>query len=219
MRRDLVVEGAIVTAILVACTRLLILLPFPVFLGSVAPIFAILCVYLPLLVLWVRRRSMPLTERDGRMLGRGLLWFGGSAAVVFPLFALAAAGWQTWIMGERFTGPAAWPSVPIVVSQLFFAGFPEEFFFRGYLQPTLESASPRRWRILGADVGWGWIGTSAIFALAHSVIHFQWWHFAIFFPALLFGYLRARTGGILAPILFHTTANLVMDWIARSYSV
>ncbi|HPQ81946.1 MAG TPA: CPBP family glutamic-type intramembrane protease, partial [bacterium] len=42
-------------------------------------------------------------------------------------------------------------------------------------------------------------------------------HFSIFFPALVFGYLRERTGSITAPALFHAASNILMDWIARSY--
>jgi membrane protease YdiL (CAAX protease family) len=39
----------------------------------------------------------------------------------------------------------------------------------------------------------------------------------VFFPALLFGWLRARTGGIGAPVVFHALCNLFADYLAKSY--
>lgn len=215
MPSSLMREALIATAGLIGLTHLLVHLPF--LHGSQSLIFAVLCIYGPIVVLWFRRRSMPLFERDRRSIARGFRWFLGAALLIFPLFTATAYVWQTWIMGHQFIGFAPPPSAHLILTQLLFVGLPEEFFFRGYVQPTMESAMGPRWNIFGARLGWGWILTSFVFAFAHSAIMVQWWHFAIFFPALLFGYLRARTGGLTAPILFHATSNLVMDWIARSY--
>ncbi|MFI5301533.1 MAG: type II CAAX prenyl endopeptidase Rce1 family protein, partial [Polyangiales bacterium] len=38
---------------------------------------------------------------------------------------------------------------------------------------------------------------------------------AVFFPSLLFGWMRARTGGIGAGIAFHAACNLLSDGLAR----
>jgi membrane protease YdiL (CAAX protease family) len=40
---------------------------------------------------------------------------------------------------------------------------------------------------------------------------------AVFFPALLFGWLRARTGGIGASVLFHASCNLYALLLGRGY--
>ena len=42
---------------------------------------------------------------------------------------------------------------------------------------------------------------------------------AVFFPALLFGWLRARTGGIGASVVFHALCNLFSATLARGYAV
>ena len=94
---------------------------------------------------------------------------------------------------------------------------PEEFFFRGYFQSTLNRVWPTRWRFLGASFGPALPITALVFAVAHSVIALQWWHFSIVFPALLFGWLREKTGSITAPILWHGAANIFMVWFLRSY--
>jgi membrane protease YdiL (CAAX protease family) len=59
--------------------------------------------------------------------------------------------------------------------------------------------------------------TCLIFAASHSIIAFRWWHFAIFFPSLVFGWLRDRTGGLVAPVLFHAASNLAMRHIGQLY--
>ncbi|MBI3540840.1 MAG: CPBP family intramembrane metalloprotease [Deltaproteobacteria bacterium] len=96
----------------------------------------------------------------------------------------------------------------MVLVQLFVVALPEEFFFRGYLQTILR----RKYRLQVAIPI-----ASLLFAFSHSVIALQWWHFAIFFPALVFGWLREKTGGLVAPILFHALSNVAVFWIGSVY--
>jgi membrane protease YdiL (CAAX protease family) len=42
---------------------------------------------------------------------------------------------------------------------------------------------------------------------------------AVFFPALLFGWLRARTRGIGAPVLFHALCNILASTLTRGYNM
>ncbi|MCB1214501.1 MAG: CPBP family intramembrane metalloprotease, partial [Deltaproteobacteria bacterium] len=73
------------------------------------------------------------------------------------------------------------------------------------------------WNILGARLGPAWILTSLIFAFSHSLMTLQWWHFAIFFPGLAFGWLREKTGYLSAGILFHALSNTYAQWIFLNY--
>ena len=51
--------------------------------------------------------------------------------------------------------------------------------------------------------------TQALFAVGHlGQLHF--WRLAVFFPSILFGWLRARTGSIVPGILVHALSNLVL---------
>ena len=94
--------------------------------------------------------------------------------------------------------------------QLLLVALPEEWCFRGYLQGRLDEAWRPRWRILGADLGPGWLLAAALFALGHLVLDPRPVRLAVFFPGLLFGYLRARTGSILAGTCLHAASNV---WI------
>jgi len=102
--------------------------------------------------------------------------------------------------------------------QLVVIALPEEAFFRGYLQTSLDRVWTPRWRILGADLGPGWLVASAIFALGHllTTIHNPA-RLAVFFPALLFGWLRQRTGSVGASVLFHASCNIFSATLGRGY--
>lgn len=128
--------------------------------------------------------------------------------------------WTTLVMGGRFGDGDLPPSIAMLIGyHLFFVAIPEEFFYRGYVQTRLDEVFRPKWRILGADLGWGWLITCVIFAFGHSVVVFQWWHFAIIFPSLVFGWLRARTGGVVAGAMFHAWCNVTVNILDHLYGL
>lgn len=96
--------------------------------------------------------------------------------------------------------------------------FPEEFFFRGYLQKVFHEAFLPRWNIFGARMGWSTLIVCLLFAFSHTAVVLQWWHGLIFFPSLVFAWLRERTGTIWASVFFHWLCNLFSFWVAQSYT-
>lgn len=181
-----------------------------------ALLFTLIGVYLPLW-LWQRTgRPVDFLESDVAAWRRGIVLFLATAGIVFPLYLAAAHGWQVGVARLQWRGLAL-PGWTDVVTQLVFVALPEEFFFRGYVQSTLDRVFRAPWRVLGVRVGWAWVLTAVVFAASHSVVHLAWWHFAIVFPGLLFGYLRARSGGLVAPILFHAACNVVAHIVGLSY--
>ncbi|MBA2321698.1 MAG: CPBP family intramembrane metalloprotease [Deltaproteobacteria bacterium] len=113
--------------------------------------------------------------------------------------------------------PREWWWLPAY--HVFFVAIPEEFFYRGYMQTRLDELWAPRWRIFGASLGPGWLLTCLLFAFGHSIVFFQWWHFAILFPSLVFGWLRARTHGVVAGALFHAWCNVVVALLDSLYGV
>lgn len=103
-----------------------------------------------------------------------------------------------------------------VVDQLLVVALPEEFFYRGYVQSRLRDAWPRGRVVLGARLGPAFWLTAALFALGHLAI-FQAWRLAVFFPALLFGWMRERTGTVLGAALFHAACNLFQRFLEASF--
>jgi membrane protease YdiL (CAAX protease family) len=155
-----------------------------------------------------------------RMLRESLeaaMWALGIALLVFPPFAV---GWLLWYEPSSPLDPA--PLAPLseeALGQLLVIALPEEAFYRGYLQKALDNAWPPKRRFLGAPLGAGILVTSALFALGHLLTQPYVGRLAVFFPALLFGWLRTRTGGIGAAVLLHASSNLFASYLAQSYGL
>jgi hypothetical protein len=61
--------------------------------------------------------------------------------------------------------------------------------------------------------------TAILFTAGHSLVTLQWWQPFILFPALIFGWMRARSGNILGAALFHAWSNSVMIVLDSLYGV
>lgn len=130
-------------------------------------------------------------------------------------------GWRWWWHAGgtfHFAGGAK-GTLDAVFGQLVLIALPEESFYRGYLQSRLDTVWPPRLRVLGAALGPGILVTSVIFALGHFATIREPARLAVFFPALLFGWLRARTGGVGAGVVFHALCNLFSEALGRGYGI
>lgn len=146
-----------------------------------------------------------------------LAWAFAFAALVFPWFWI---GYVYWYRPEAGFSPAAPPSLDAdLLGQLLGIALPEEAFYRGYLQTALDRAWPPTRSLFGAKLGAGVLVGSALFAIGHYLTEPSPGRLAVFFPSLLFGYLRARTGGIGAPMAFHALCNLFATYLGRSYGL
>lgn len=159
--------------------------------------------------------SPPRLLRDAAV---ALAWVLLFCAIVFPPFWF---GYRLY-WGVRLPFMLRFPPSILdeVAGQLLVIALPEEAFFRGFLQTSLDHAWPPRFRVLGANVGLGLLVSSAIFAVGHLLTTpHQPARLAVFFPALLFGWLRARTGGIGAGMTFHALCNIFSATLARGYGL
>lgn len=144
-------------------------------------------------------------------------WGLGLALLIFPAFWL---GYWYWYRPSAPFVPAAAPSLlNEVLGQLLGVAFPEEVFYRGYLQSALDRAWPPERRFLGARLGSGLFVSSALFAVGHFLTEPVPGRLAVFFPSLVFGFLRARCGGVGAAIVFHALCNLFASYLGRSYGL
>jgi len=112
-------------------------------------------------------------------------------------------GWTWWL----------W----ILASQVILIALPEEVFYRGWLQPRLRRVWPGGLRVLGVSVGPAILITSVLFALGHVVTIPAAFRLAVFFPSLLFCWLRDRTDHIAGPVVLHVLSNLAMLTVMRFY--
>lgn len=110
-----------------------------------------------------------------------------------------------------------WWILTYIVVHLGLIALPEEWFFRGYLQPRLDRRFGTPVNVLGVRLGWGVVLSAAAFAILHPILIPGVYRLAVFFPALLFGWLRAKTGNIGAAVVVHACANLLQAILLRFY--
>jgi membrane protease YdiL (CAAX protease family) len=94
---------------------------------------------------------------------------------------------------------------------------PEELFFRGYVQGRLAQVLPAGRRILGVQLGLAALLANLGFALVHLVAVPSPHRLLVFFPGLLFAWLRGRSGSAVAAAVCHACCNLALTGAVRSY--
>jgi len=171
-------------------------------------------------------------------LGPSLAVLGAVVALTFPPFvggffvfyeqvcrahprSLWAAPWARLCVRwhpETAQGPfVSGDLVVAALNQLVVVAFPEELFFRSYLMSRLEQRWRPTTRFLGAAIGKAWLAQAALFAVGHVLVDLNPQRLAVFFPALLFGWMRARSGSILAGALYHALCNVLSDVLHTHY--
>jgi len=170
--------------------------------------------------------------RTWRAWARGLGYALGVCVVVFPLFFAVFWGYGQVLPRlprglASIIAPYSVPTTPhlrlpphfalLALVQLLVVALPEELFYRGWMQTAWARTAPARGvRVLGARLGAGFLATQALFALGHLVV-LQPWRLATFFPGLLFGWLRERTGDVAASVLVHALSNLFIATLEASF--
>jgi len=188
--------------------------------GDVLVLVPVLFLYVP--VFWLRRQGLDQHDYALTLEGwRPALRFNLVIfLVLLPPFVIGNHLFQQVVFHR---GPVGlWPKdffFGVVVYQLLFVGIPEEFFYRGYMQSRLNEVFPRRFRLFGVSFGWGLLLTALLFTIGHSIVIVRWWHFSIVLPALVFGWIRERTGNVVASSLFHAGCNILMVTLDTYYGV
>lgn len=187
--------------------------------------------YLPVLAMSVRGEDYRDFGLSTRTLRHDVKQFFAVSAVVFPLFIAVYVGFiyvLPSLPGELVQLVTPYVGVPRfsfrlpdrflewVIDQTFVVALPEEFFYRGYLQTRLRDAWPQGRVFFGARLGPAFWLTALLFALGHLAI-FEVWRLAVFFPALLFAWMRERTGSVVGAALFHAAANLLVQVLDASF--
>lgn len=98
-------------------------------------------------------------------------------------------------------------SATMLLSQLVVVSFPEEVYFRGFLQERLGNTVQ------------GVIITSILFSFMHVprlIIHGDMYAVLTFFPSLVMGFLYAKTSNVITSTIFHFFANIL--WLGFSFS-
>ncbi len=127
----------------------------------------------------------------------------GTTRVVIIAIGLALA-LNVLVMLARGAAPMHISASLIAAALL--AAVLEEIVFRGVLLALLDRALPQRWRIAGAYIGWGGVALTLAFVALHGLRPGVL--LGVLPAALLYLWLRERTGSLLAPIAAHLAWNI-----------
>jgi membrane protease YdiL (CAAX protease family) len=236
--RECLAMFALATAIVAILWRLAG--PLPIVNDYLPALVAIVFLYLPTWLVWRRGQDVAQLGLTTRGWPRALVFGVGGPLIVFPLFAIGFVyfyqhvcaadaarvlhqlvppglcrrflGWEGL---HHLRGPEGF--LEAAFAQIVVVALPEELFFRGYLLARLEEVFPPTRRLLGGGVGVALVLSALLFALGHVLVDFDLRRLAVFFPGLLFGWMRSATGSILAGVLCHASANLYIDSLHRTF--
>lgn len=186
--------------------------------------------YLPLLAMNVRREEYRDYGLSTRTLASDVRQFVAVSLVVFPLFIGGYVAFvnlfselPAWVrqltpysFAPRFAFRLPDRFLEWVIDQIFVVALPEEFFYRGFIQRRLRDAWPQGRLFFGARLGPAFWVTAVLFALGHLAI-FEAYRLAVFFPALLFAWMRERSGSVVGAALFHAACNLLVQVLDASF--
>jgi uncharacterized protein len=104
-------------------------------------------------------------------------------------------------------------AVSAFVFYILLLGFGEELLFRGFIQSRLNGAWGRPFQFFGISWGWGILMASILFGLMHVINTGSlivgdwqpepWWGLWTFFAGFVSGFVRQKTGSVVAPAILH----------------
>lgn len=131
------------------------------------------------------------------------------SAVTFSLYAFGYYWVQHYLGAQQgylvtFSPQFSWALLWSFVINMALIAFPEEVFYRGFLQ--------NRWGVRGI------LALNLLFALGHFVGEYDLVRLLPFFPGLAFSWLVYRSSGsIIGATLYHALCNTFSEWLASSY--
>mgnify|MGYP001069775603 CR=1 FL=1 len=201
-------EAILCLLLALGLTRLVLLIKFGPVAGYIDLILAGIWLYLPAAFIWARKEGLKdfaLLKLD---LSQSLKWFLLTSILIFPIFYLIGIIGAKKILGYHLQLTIPKNILSLCLSQLLLISLPEEWFFRGYIQGRFNQVLGKKWKFFPAQIGPGLFIASALFCLSHFAIRQSPDRLMVFFPGLVFGWLREKTDSLVAPVLFHFLANL-----------
>jgi len=183
----------------------------------VSDLSPLVLVFFPVILSLKKRTSVTYLNFNRKIFGESLKWFLFWTVVVYACAFPINHIFQKIAWGFSYHTPQGDQWFSIFFTHLVVVAFPEEFFFRGYMQENLNKIFVPQKKLFGVPFGVGVILTCVIFTVSHSLLSYQWWQMFIFFPALAFAWLKEKTGVIWASVFFHAVSNLFSYWVFLSY--
>lgn len=142
-----------------------------------------------------------------------------ASGVITIVLACLVLGGYTWWKGIF---PGLQPGLVNLVNSLIFVGLAEEIWYRGFIQTRLNQVFRRRWTFYGVRWGWGVLLAAAIFGAVHVLNGWDmhtgeftplwWWGVWTAAGALVYAYVREKTGSVLAGAVLHGLPHAIASF-------
>lgn len=233
----LAVVATLIALVFIALTDVA-LSGIPIVKDNLGALVGIMFLYLPI---WFGKSRGEDLEDYGfhkEPVGQGIKVFLGFLCVIIPLFTIGFVVYYTFICGSDgwmqslaptgycrawsgFDG-AKWPTfdfpfLEFALGQLIVIALPEELFFRGFIHKLCENTWPPKTKLWGGGIGLALVVSSALFAVGHLAVGPDPRRLAVFFPGLVFGWMRSKTGSIFAGTMAHFAANVTIYLLQRVF--
>lgn len=184
---------------------------FKPYLGVVA---AVLFLYIPIISLFIQKQQPSVYGIGSKGLLKSVLRAVLLSIIIFPIYA---AGFYFFMkhfynLQVAFSTAGQALKLPLLIfalNDLLMVAVPEEVFYRGYLQSELGRCDKQKISIFGVKAGASVLIVNAMFAAGHLIIIPDISRLAVFFPGLLFSWLREKDDNIAGSITFHWLSNVL----------
>ncbi len=193
---------------LIAASRLALIRSY---LGVIA---AVLFLYIPIIFLFIKKQQPAFYGISKKSLLKSIARALLAAIIIFPVYI---AGFYIY-MKHVYSLDVVF-SITRVIHQpqalvfafnsLFMVAVPEEVFYRGYLQSELRQCDRQRVSIFGIKTGASFLIVNALFAAGHLIIIPDIARLAVFFPGLVFSWLREKDDNIAGSVVFHWLSDIL----------
>ena len=194
--------------------------------GGVAVIGTLALTVAAIMQLWIPLRRAQKIQRDYDNVG---LHTAHYAYMTAGHDWVAAAGFEelaryiprrdfspSFPSGERLLERTGW-FIQMAATHALGVALPEETFYRGYLQPRLESKWAPRRAIFGVRLGVAAVIATFLFALGHVLGEWNPLRMGPFIPGLVFAWQRNASGSVIGAITYHALCNILGEVLFSLY--
>ncbi len=194
--------------VLFAASRLALSMPY---LGVIA---AVVFLYIPIAFLFIKRQPPVFYGINKRGFGKSIVRALIAVIIIFPVYIAGFYVYMRYVYSLHLSFSIAIflhqpQALLIVLNMLFMVAIPEEVFYRGYLQSEMRECDKRKVNLFGVKAGVSFLIVNAMFAVGHFIVLPDIGRLAVFFPGLVFSWLREKDDNIVGSIVFHWLADVL----------
>ncbi|MCL4479251.1 MAG: CPBP family glutamic-type intramembrane protease [Deltaproteobacteria bacterium] len=178
------------------------------YLGTIA---AVLFLYIPVMILFIKKKSPELYGLGKKGMLSGMIKAIAMVIIIFPLYSTGFYFYMKWFyhLAMTLSFIHTLSILRFAFYDLLMVAIPEEVFYRGYLQSELKRCDRKKFHFAGIEIGVSFVIVNILFALGHLIVIQDIARLAVFFPGLVFSWLKEKDYNISGSVTFHWLSNVL----------